>query len=78
MGVCAEPWREADSRQAAQWSGGCSSYRRGGGAGAGAFGEAEEGLRVDFALAEGFFCKNIGFARSWPSVCPIGRSGKSR
>ena len=57
VGARAGPWRGADSRQAAQWSSGCSSYRLGGGAGAGAAGEAKEGLRVDFALAEGFFLK---------------------
>jgi len=54
-GARARTWRGADPRQVARWSGGGGSSRCGGGAGAGAAGEAEEGLRVDFALAEGFF-----------------------
>jgi len=67
-GARARPWQGADPRQAARWSGGGGSSRCGGGAGAGAAGEARvdvlEGLSVDFPLVQRLFCKkNIGFAR---------------
>ena len=80
-GARARPWRGADPRQAARWSGGSGSSRYDGGAGAGAAGKAQvdvlEGLWVDFELVQGFFCKNYRICTIWTVRVPNRTAGKS-